>query len=65
MDVLRVSREAAAVEVDRIDRARTNYMQSYYGLKWTDPHNFDLCIDVSSFQETGSAALIVSAVQSR
>lgn len=65
MDAHNVDEKTAAAEVDRIDRARTEYMRSYYGLTWTDPQNYDLCIDTSSFDPQACAQIIVTAVQAR
>ncbi len=61
----RVDEKTAATEVDRIDRARTEYMRAYYGVTWTDPQNYDLCIDTSAFDPKGCAAIIVRAVEAR
>ena len=58
-----VDEKTAAAEVERVDRARAQYMQAYYGVKWVDHNNYDLAIDTSAFGEEGSAGLIVSAAQ--
>lgn len=60
-----VDERTAAAEVDRIDRARSEYVHIYYGLKWTDPGNYDLAIDTSTFGVEGSADIIVRAVGAR
>lgn len=65
MDGHAVDEKTAASELERIDRARTEYMRVYYGTTWSDPANYDLCIDTSSFGRAGSAAIIVSAVEAR
>lgn len=65
MEGHRVDEKAAAAEVERIDRARTEYMRVYYGLIWTDPANYDLCIDTSAFGPQGSAEIIVRAIETR
>lgn len=65
MEGHRVDEKAAAAEVERIDRARTEYMRVYYGLVWTDPANYDLCIDTSAFGPQGSAEIIVRAIEAR
>ena len=65
MEGHRVDEKTATAEVERIDRARTEYMHAYYGLKWTDPGNYDMCIDTSAFGPQGSADIIVRAVESR
>lgn len=65
MEGHRVDEKTATAEVDRIDRARTEYMRAYYGVTWSDPQNYDLCIDTSSYDPAGCAAIIVSAVEAR
>jgi len=55
----------AAAEIDRVDRARAEYMDAYYGLKWTDPSNYDLMLDTSTFGIEGTAHAIVQAVKAR
>lgn len=60
-----VDEKTAAAEVDRIDRARTEYMRAYYGLTWTALENYDLCVDTSRYGPEGSAAIIVTAAEIR
>ncbi len=60
-----VDERTAGVEVDRIDRARTEYMQVYYGVKWLDHNNYDLALDTSVFGVEGSAEVIIRAVEAR
>jgi cytidylate kinase len=65
MEGHRVDEKTAAAEVDRIDKARAEYMRSYYGVTWTDPSNYDLCIDTAAFGPQASAEIIVRAVEAR
>ena len=65
MEGHRVDERTAAAEVDRIDRARSEYMRLYYGVTWTDPENYDLCLDTSTFGREGCADVIVRAVEAR
>jgi cytidylate kinase len=58
-----VDERTASAEIDRIDRARGEYMRAYYGVDWGDPQNYDLGIDTSTFGEERSAAIIVQAVR--
>lgn len=60
-----VDEKTAAAEVERIDRARTEYMRAYYSVTWSDASNYDLCIDTSTFGSEGSAEIIVRAVGTR
>ncbi len=63
MDGHRVDEKTAASEVERIDRARGEYMRVYYGVAWTDPENYDLCIDTSTFAPAACAEIVVRAVR--
>lgn len=65
MDGHGVGEKTAAAEVDRIDRARTEYMRVYYGVTWTDPQNYDLCIDTSAFGPQACAEILFRAVEAR
>lgn len=65
MDGLHVDERAAAAEVDRIDRARAEYIQAYYGVKWVDHGNYDLSVDTATFGVEGSAEIIIRAVEAR
>lgn len=65
MDGHGVDEKTAAAEVDRIDRARGDYMRAYYGVTWAAPESYDLCIDTSAFGPEGTAGIIVSAAEAR
>lgn len=65
MEGHRIDERAAAAEVDRIDRARAQYMEVYYDVKWVDHNNYDLALDTSTFGMEGTADIIVRAVQDR
>jgi cytidylate kinase len=56
---------SAGAEVDRIDRAREQYIRSYYEIQWSSPDNYDLTIDTSTFGIEASAEMLVCAVNSR
>jgi CMP/dCMP kinase len=58
-------RKAAEAEVDRIDRARAAYVTAWYGQRFGDPANYDICIDTSCFDEAQCADVIVRAVRIR
>lgn len=60
-----VDERTASSEAERIDKARAEYIQTYYGVKWVDHGNYDLALDTSVFGLEGSADLIVRAVQAR
>jgi cytidylate kinase len=57
------TREIAESELDRVDRARTEYLRQWYGLAFGDSGNYDLCIDVSRFTQTQCVDLIVTAAR--
>lgn len=57
------TREIAEAELDRVDRARSEYLRQWYGLAFGDPRNYDLCIDVSHFGPAQCVDLIVTAAR--
>ena len=57
--------EAAAAELDRVDRARAAYMQQWYGATFGDARSYDLCIDTSRLDAAASTTVIVAAVRAR
>ncbi|HEY8313667.1 MAG TPA: cytidylate kinase-like family protein [Candidatus Baltobacteraceae bacterium] len=65
MDGHGVEEKIATEEVDRVDRARHQYMRLYHDMEWGNTENYDLSIDTSSFGAEGAAALIVHAVELR
>jgi len=65
MEGHRVEEKVAAAEVDRIDKARTEYMRAYYGVTWTDSANYDVCVDTATFGPQACAEIIVRAVGTR
>lgn len=65
MEALHADERTAASEVDRIDRARADYMQAYYGVKWVDHANYDLALDTATFGVEAAAEIIVRAVEAR
>lgn len=60
-----VDEKTAVSEIERVDRARAEYMRVYYGLTWSDAANYDLCIDTSVFGASAAADMIVRAAQAR
>jgi cytidylate kinase len=53
----------AAAQVDRIDRARGEYMRAYYDVDWANPETYDLAFDTSTLGLQRGADLIVRAAQ--
>jgi len=62
---LHVDSKEAEAEVDRVDRARGAYLQTWYGVSFGEPHGHDLCINTSALEPAKCAALIVAAVRAR
>lgn len=58
---LGVDEKTALAEIERIDRARRDYLKTYYGQNWGDPAHYDLSLDTSTFGRDGAAAIIVRA----
>jgi CMP/dCMP kinase len=65
MEAQRVDERTAAAEIDRVDKARSQYMRVYYGIEWGSAETYDLSIDTSTFGVDGSAELIIRAVHAR
>ncbi len=65
MNAFGTDRKTTVAEIERIDRMRAAYLNDWYGAKFGDPGNYDLCIDTSRFDEAQSAGLIVCAVRLR
>ena len=51
MEMYGDSHEDALANVKHSDHARSAYYRSITGQNWTDPHNYDLCIDASCGRE--------------
>ena len=62
---LGADRKTAAAEVERIDKARREYIRHYYNFDWRDAHNYDLAIDTSSFSTEAVVDIIAAAVENR
>ena len=65
MDAEHVDEKAATAEMDRVDRARRDYVRAYYEIDWSDPANYDLVMDTSTFGVEGGAEVIVCAAKPR
>ena len=58
-----LSREAAAAEIERVDRARVAYIKEWYGLTFGDARNYDIALDTSRISPARCSAAIVAAVR--
>ncbi len=56
-------RKTTEAEVDRIDRMRAAYLSDWYGVRFGDPANYDLCVDTSRFDESQCVAIIIRALR--
>ncbi len=65
MEATRADRKSVEPEVDRVDRARAEYLRERYGQTFGDPHNHDLCVDASRFDAEQCAALVAAAARAR
>lgn len=65
MDASGADEKTASAEVDRVDRARREYLKAYYDLEWSDPQNYDLMLDTSTFSVDRAAEIIAGAAGSR
>jgi len=60
-----VDERTALAEIDRVDRARSEYMRAYYGVDWGNPEGYDLAFDTSTFGLERGADLIMRTVQAQ
>jgi cytidylate kinase len=65
VEATQADRKTAESEIDRIDRARADYLRQHYKLEFGDPRKHDLCIDTSRFESQRCVELIVTAVRAR
>ncbi len=56
-------RKTTEAEVERVDRMRAAYLSDWYGARFGDPANYDLCLDTSRFNESQCTAIIVAALR--
>lgn len=56
-------RKTTEAEVERVDRMRAAYLSDWYGARFGDPANYDLCVDTSRFDEAQCAAIILAALR--
>ena len=55
----------ASADLDRIDAARRTFAKERYGLRWGDPHAYDLVADVSRLGIAATVATVVAATRAR
>jgi cytidylate kinase len=59
---LGLSAAEAATRVEEIDRERTAFMRTHFGCDPTDPHQYDLVLNISRWSVSQCADLIIQAV---
>lgn len=59
-----ISSENATVEIERIDKERSNHYWRYTGKRWTDAENYDLVLNSSKMGIDKAVEMIRNAVQS-
>jgi len=60
-----VDPRVAAAEVNRIDRARADYMRENYRIEWGNPDNYDLSLDTARLGAEVCAGIVVAAASGR
>lgn len=58
-----LSREEAMAAIERVDKARDNYVQRYTGKSRNDARNYDLCLNMDSLSEDDAVELILSFIK--
>ena len=58
-----ISSENATVEIERIDKERSNHYWRYTGKRWTDAENYDLVLNSSKMGIDKTVEMIRNAVQ--
>ncbi len=61
MEALGVSEKVAGEEIARVDQARAAYARDHYGIRWGDPHNYDLSLDAARLGMDAACELIERA----
>ena len=59
-----LSRESAQSVIEKIDKARENYIQRFAGVSRYDSRNYDLCINAGGHSEEEIAELILAYIKS-
>lgn len=58
-----LSREEAEAAIERVDKARDNYVQRYTGMSRNDARNYDLCLNMDGLSEDDAVELILSYIK--
>lgn len=59
----KLTRSAAERRIAGMDRLRTDYVRTFYHADWQDPTHYHLTVDSEVWGESGTAELILSALQ--
>ena len=60
---MHLSEREAGDLVSRTDRERVDYFTRLYQLRWTDPANYDLCVDADRLGVPGAAEVVAAAAR--
>lgn len=60
-----IQSEDARKKIQRVEKMRKNYCKCITGENWGEAHNYDFCVDVSSFNADQITDMLVSILQKR
>ena len=60
-----ISQDEAAKLVKTTDAERADFLQRYYGMRWDNPANYDLVLNIGRLPVSAAAGLIVDLVRAR
>lgn len=63
MDLMGYSEKDAEALVEKTDRYRADFYQYYTGRSWTDPTNYDLCLNSETFGDDNCIQLIIESAK--
>jgi cytidylate kinase len=63
MEIERLSKEAAEQRITGMDKLRIDYVRTFYNTAWDDPTHYHLVIDSGVWGESGTAELILKALE--
>jgi CMP/dCMP kinase len=63
VEMEKLTRSEAERRIAGMDRLRTDYVRTFYHADWRDPTHYHLTVDSAVWGESGTADLILSALQ--
>jgi hypothetical protein len=61
MDTQGISREAAAAQVEGVDKERAEWTNFLYGVEWDDPSLYDMLLNLSHLSAGSACEIVVTA----